>query len=428
MLRSVPWLSRSSFCALLALSGCSDDDSRDLFRPGPPLPECPNADYSTCDVRDGACQQRLLELAACVRGGEPPSDLQVDVLNEAEYAKLLREEAGDTPEPKAQHFNRALSLFGLAPLSGVPVDDQIEEQATHVAGQYLWEDRRIVIVDHGLPASSSDVNGVLLHEFVHALQDADHDLMTWPGPDVTWTFDSSLAASTVFEGEASFYETRVAAPLLGLDHERVDFEGAFQNFMDRALVRAFDSSLRLTQSYRTVPYGIGALQAFHAWEGNGPSGLDPLWSNPPLTMQRVLAETFGRNTPQESAVEIPAPEVPEGLTLHGEDSLGAWGLCLVLTSREGVPSRVTQFVDQALTWRGDRFSVYTDDEASTYALWQLELESTKAAEAMDDFFDVLDVDHATAGKRVFVSYNPNDLPASAALTAWGESWLASGGD
>ncbi len=422
------WLSRGSLCALLALSGCSDDgDSRSLFQPGPALPECPDSDYSTCDVREDACQARLLELAACVRGNEVPATVPADVLTKDQYIRLLKKDAEE--EPKIQHFNRALSRFGLAPENGVPYEDQLDEEAELIVGEYRKEEGRIVVVNHGSTTTSSEINGNLLREFVHVLQDLEHDLTTWPNEEIAWTFDSRLAARTVVEGEASFYETRVSAPLRGLDHARIDFEATFEGFMERSLVRAFDSKLLRSQSHRTLPYGLGALQAFHAWEDGGPSGMEPLWADPPLTMQRVLAETFGRNTPQAAGAEIAPPDVPEGLTLHGDDTLGAWGLCLVLTKREDAAARVTDFIDDALKWRGDRFSVYTDADESTYALWQLELESSKAAKAMDDFFDELSsVEHATAGNRVFVSYNMNKLPASEALTAWGQAWLESSSD
>lgn len=416
-----------SLCVLV-LTSCGSDDGRSLFRPGPPLPECPSADYSTCDVREEACQERLLELAACVRGGEPPPDLRVDVLSKAAYTELLRKDAEGVEEPEVPHFSRALSVFGLAPASGVPLDDQIDEQAAFVAGAYCEEERRVIVVDHGLAQSSADVNAVLLHEFVHALQDAEHDLETWPGEDATLTFDASLAARTVVEGEASFYESRVAAPLLGLDYARVDFEAAFESFLDRAMVRAFSSSLLLSQSYRTIPYGMGALQTFRAWSEGGPRAVEPLWQDPPLTTQRVMSELFGRNTPQATGAELPAPEATEGLTLYGDEVLGAWGLCLVLTKRTGDPSRVADFVDEALGWRGDHLWVYSDEDGATYALWQLELESAKAAEAMEDFFAELPGEHGSAGTRVFFSYEVDAEAPSAELTASGESWLTSGGD
>lgn len=415
-----------SLCALLALAGCSGGDDRLTQSPGPPLPECPDADYSTCDVRDEACQERLLELAACVRGGSAPSTLTIDVVSTSQYVELLREESG--PQPKVPHESRALSLFGLAPFDGVPLDDQLEEQAAFVAGQYRPEEKRVLVVDHGRGAASPEVDAVLVHELVHALQDAERDLETWPGAETKWTFDSALAASTVSEGEASFYESRVSAPLLGLDYARVDFEAAFQSYQARALERSFDSALLLSQSFRTIPYGVGALRAFHAWEQDGPSGLEPLWSDPPLTMQRVLAEAFDRNTPQPAGVEIAEPTAPEGLTLVGDEVLGAWGLALVMTKRLGSASRVSETIPEALTWRGDHLWVYADDDERTYALWQLELESAKAARELDDFFEELRVEHAVSGRRVYASYNMNDRPASAALTEWGDAWLTSSGD
>lgn len=420
--------------AVIALPSCADDPEppsdapRFNLEPGPALAECPDADYSTCDVREQACQARLLELAACVRGDQAPRHLTIDVVSKDDYAELLRERAGGEPEPTVRHFSRALSRFGLAPANGAPTSEQIRDQVDAVAGEYSSDEQRVIIVDHGRPADSSYVDSVLVHEFVHALQDVEHDLPHWPSTDTVWTFDSTLAARTVTEGEASFYENRVAAPLFGLDASRVDFESAFQAFMDRSLVNALDGTLPLTQSHRTLPYGLGGLQAFHAWQNGGPTGVEPLWQDPPLTMHRVLAEVFGRNTPQRAGARIEPPVVSEELSLYDHDTLGAWGLCLALTKRAGEAARAADFIDRALAWRGDHLWVYSDAADNTYALWQLELESAEAAAAMDEFFAVLPIDHGTSGARVFASYNMNALPPRAELTQWGAAWLETPGE
>lgn len=419
-----------SLCWLLALSGCDGDDYQPRpveLPPGPPLPECPDADYAPCDVRERACQTRLAELAACLRRSEPLRDLRVDVLSEASYGELLQQENRDTPEPAIPHFHRALSRFGLAPFDGVPLQQQIDDTVTFVAGQYREDEKRVLIVDHGKPADSGATNAVLIHEFIHALQDAAHDLKAW-SDDAPRTFDSSLALRTVVEGEAEFYGQRAAVPLLGLDIEQVDFESALQARLDRRLIDAFDGKLLLTQSQRTISYGMGALRAFHAWQHGGPSGIEPLWHEPPLTMQRVMAELFARNAPQAAGVAMAAPVVSQELQPYADNVLGAWGLCLVLTQHAGNGAKAADFVDQALSWRGDHFWVYTNDARSTYALWQLELESPEAAQALDELFAALHVAHGSAGSRVFASYDMNERGPMPELTAWGKRWLDSGGD
>jgi hypothetical protein len=289
----------------------------------------------------------------------------------------------------------------------------------------------VIIVDHGRPASSGGTNAVLVHEFIHALQDAAHDLSVWPGVDAAdFGYDESLAARSVIEGEAEFYGDRAAAPLLGLDAEQVDFESKFQDALDRSLEKALEGESLLTQSNRSIPYGMGALQAFHAWQRGGPSGIEPLWREPPRTMQSIMARLWAENTPQADGVAILPPPLPPALQPYGDSTLGAWVLCMVLTKSHGDGARSADFIAQALTWRGDHLWVYTDvaTQKLTYALWQVELETEAAAQKLSEVFASLPVSYETAGTRVFASYNMNQQEPSAPLTEWGRSWLGSSRD
>lgn len=415
------------------LCGCDGDDYQPApseVAPGPPLVECPEADYSPCDVREASCQERLLSIAACVRDTEAPKNLRIDVMSESQYADFVRDARDSAPYDGVLHYSRALSLFGLAPFDGVSEQQAVEEQVAFVAGQYLSSDKRVIIVDHGRPADSGITNSVLVHEFVHALQDASYDLQVWPGRDEPYTFDSTLAARTVIEGEAEFYGDRVGAPLIGLDAEQVDFESKFQAALDRSLERALEGTSLLTQSHRTIPYGMGALQAFHAWQEGGPRGIEPLWQDPPRTMQSVMAKLFGQGAPQAEGVSIPTPVVPTDLQPYTDDVLGAWGLCLVLTKNHSASALAADFIGTASSWRGDHLWVYTDaaTQQLTYALWQVELETEDAARALSTVFEKLDVEHELLGARVFASYNMNGKEPSLPLSQWGRSWLKSGRD
>jgi len=209
-------------------------------------------------------------------------------------------------------------------------------------------------------------------------------------------------------------------PFLGLDIGEVDFEATMQKNLDDSVKAALDAEQLLPRSFATLPYGFGAMQAFRAWQRGGTRGMDPLWASPPRTMQRIMSELFGQNTPQDSGVDIAQPDVDD-LMLSGNITLGAWGLYLALT--KAGESDVTA---HALTWRGDRLWIYTNDQdLTTYVLWQLELESEEAANYFDVFFRrVAAATHACAGSRAFVSYAVDSPTESAELTAWGKTWLA----
>lgn len=415
--------------ALLALSGCGDGDNLPrvdvLSLPAPvPLPECPDVNYASCDIREPACQRQLTELTACLRQSEP-LDVPMDVISEDAYRELLRQGLeADTPS-KPDHMGYALSVLGLAPRGNAPASDLIEDRVRAVGGYYVPNAKRITIIDHGTPADSATTDTVLVHEIVHALQDADYDLATWPGHDASSSFDARLARSTLVEGEASFYQYRAAVPLFGLDIGAVDFEATIERHLAKSFERALSSAYRLPQSFSSITYGLGAQQAHAAWKSGGPRAIDARWATPPTTMQGVLCELFGMNEPQAAGIEIPEPAVP-GLSLAASEVLGAWGLYLFLADKPGAHP-----VERALGWRGDHLWVYAGPDAETYALWQIELDTEVAAGAIAlQLREALSYGAAieSGGARVYAAYSADDNAQSGLspppLAELGRAWLA----
>lgn len=415
------------FCPTLA--GCGDgDDPRPreppILHAPTPLPECPDADYRSCDVRDPACLKGLSQLAACLRHSEP-LDVPTELLTEDAYREQLLQSRADDG-PASPHFDRALSSFGLAPAQRPPVSAQIADRVANLGGYYDSVEKRIVIIDHGRPADGADTDALLVHELVHSLQDADYDLDHWPD-DEPRSFDAALARSTLVEGEATLYEYRAAAALFGLDIGEVDLESSLQHRLAGVLEEALQATSALSVSFRTLPYGMGALRAFAAWRQGGPRAIDALWAAPPRTMQSVMAELFGVNAPQDSGAEI-APPIIDQLTLDSDAVLGAW--CLYFIKMQAGAANA---LDSALSWRGDHLWVYTDASSSTYTLWQLEFDSAGAARSWKDFFDskhpptpvggAATFVSETAGTRVYVSYAYGGVSAAAPLTGWGTAWL-----
>jgi hypothetical protein len=407
-----------ALCAVVTSYGCSNSDAQrdavpSLSRPVP-LPECPDADVAACDIRDAACQKRLGELAACLRENAP-LDVPVELLTGPQYVERILQGVGNEPAPAIDHFNLALSKFGLANPNPAPVPDELRASVTDLGGVYSDQDKSIVIIDDGEVADVAFSDTVLVHELIHALQDADHDLSHWPD-DEPRSFDSELARHTVVEGEASFYQHRAAVPLFGLDINETDLEATLREQLARSLERSLFPE-QLSDAFRTVPYGMGALQTFFAWQQGGPRGTDPLWASPPRTMQRIMSELFDRNTPQEAGIDIAPPQI-DSFELDSDEVLGAWALYLVWAQTFDANA-----MERALAWRGDHFWVYTDENNATYSLWQLEFDGPEAAAAWNDFFGNLDVFHARNGSRVYVADGTISDGALPRLTTWGNAWL-----
>lgn len=414
--------------ASLFACGSSDDEGAPnapaMLAPSVPLPECPDHDYGVCDVREPDCQQRLASLAACIRGSEPLAELAIDVMTEVEYAEKLRQDSADTPEPTVDHFERALGMLQLAPEAGTTRAEDIANRVENVLGVYYNDEKRIIVIDHGEPADTAYIDATLVHEVVHALQDADYDLGNWP-TEPALTFDSRLVRRSVIEGEADFLGYRAVVPLLGLDIAEVDFDSALREHVLFVEGRLAESESLYRDSYATFPYGFGAMRAYHAWQEGGPRGLDAAWASPPGTTQQILSEQLGLNTPLASGLELAEPVV-EALTLTTRDTLGAWGLGLYLATR-GDPEPK----ERSLSWRGDRLSVFTDTVAEgdiapnppkTYLLWQLELESESMAQGLLQSLGSSCLG-ASAGTRAIISCDDSSSQGGSDLYAWGMSWL-----
>lgn len=381
--------------------------------------QCPNADYSLCDIRDAACETRIAGLAACLRGSQP-LDVHVDVLTEDEYTQQTLDAIANQPPSQLYHFYRVLALLKISAGRVGTLSAGVGAQVKQLAGVYEPDKKRIVIVDHGMPADSAFVDGVLLHESIHALQDADYDLSAWFKAHGNDTFDRTLALKSIVEGEARFYEMRASVPFHGDNPRTYNYSRYFGDARQAILSDVLQSPSPYDDSFLTFPYAMGASLIDAAWLAGGPPAVDPLWASPPLTTQRVMAEVLQPSSAQKTTIGIDDPQ-PSGLSLDSQDALGAWGLTLFF-SLQGADDGSAEA--HGLAWRADHFWVYTDDAHREYGLWQLELASEAEAQAFDAAAAQLggDVEHASSGTRAFVSLGVEG--SSTEVTTAAQSWLA----
>ena len=221
------------WCATLA-AGCGRDDGGG---PAPgvtlhPVPGCEAIDPAPCDVFDTSCQTRLLELAACMRGSSPGALPPISRMTEAEYTQyLMAELAAEEPDPDLDHFELGLEMLGLVAPGAFTPSSMAAAQAAAACGLLPPDDLDdIVLIDHGPRRAADDiqVNGTMLHELVHALQDRDQDLT--PGSTSTGTATMRRwRRGRSSRARPGFTRTRFRVSLLGLDPAAIDWSKHFDS-------------------------------------------------------------------------------------------------------------------------------------------------------------------------------------------------------
>jgi hypothetical protein len=367
---------------LFAGGGCGGDDGG---APPPvthfPVAGCESFDTAPCDVLTIDCQTRLFGLATCMRGSAAGPLPTITRMTEAEYAQLLMTRyTSAAPRPDPDHAERGLTLLGLVETGAFTPSAMAAARAGWVRGEYRSDTNDIVLVDHGEPAADVQVNGTLLHEFVHALQDRDADLPTWFETHAT-SFDRTLAAMSVVEGEARMHQERFGASLLGLDPSAVDWPRAFDNRVAGAEAWVLEQPSPYLASYSAFPYEHGARLLSPRFAAFGPQAVTETFTTPPPSTRALMVEPASPAVPAGPA--LAPPTTPPDWTLIDSDTLGSWGLFLMLSSV--TPAEAAR--REALGWRGDHLWIYgaTAPLVSTAVVWKVSFADEATATTMLPF-------------------------------------------
>jgi hypothetical protein len=383
LLKNLPRLFLASG-VLAAASGCSDEEI-------PPNPDdllaepgnCGAYAHEPCDVTLVDCQTRLAEIAACQWGGPGTEALlpPIAVVSEDEARSRLTELSSDAEEPPTA-FDDVFVLLGFTEPGDLSVEAEVNRTVELTAAYYGFEARTITVIDRADDTRGfTDVNATLLHEFVHALQNEEHDLLDLQ-TQIVPTFDGFTAVENLFEGEASFHETisylaQEQLPLSSLVFDRLFSFGRAQSEMDIfAQPGAFNTARAL------MPYVYGPAWAYAVWTTGGSPALQERYdpSRVPESsldiMRLALGKTnFGRpitDFPMDNVFFLGAPPADDAEVVPiGTDRLGAF--TVYVAGRLNGDAILAQ--DAALAWRGDQLDVFELDAGGSAGRWTLIFES-----------------------------------------------------
>jgi len=321
-----------------------------------------------CDVREAACQLIVHDVVRCLTNDQRPlRPPPVRIVSEKELSSVVTAVPIAVAE-RARKRLTALSWFGLAapPEPGAKMRNPL--------GFYSYRDREIYLSGEAAAASADAAFFTLVHELVHAAQDAEGELGA--AREATPPWDQVLARRALLEGEARYYTDRAQASVRGFRTDAM--RRAYADDVEGALLGAMRSPAVMQQvgELFELPFGARwtALDTTHV-----ASALRGQSSQPSATCE-VMGLTCSRMSPI-------APQWParvEDLELAFSERLGHW-LMGVFLARVLRPPRTFHSWQSCLV--GDSFAVYEMGETPLVAVWSLEFTDVMTALEIQQQFD-----------------------------------------
>lgn len=340
--------------ALLGANGCSEDEST-------------NCTHRVCDVREDSCIQFVAEVVSCQRGVplvRPP-------VRFVTTEDLLAEQEAPTAEELEldRDYWAGEALVGLMPEGYDPADTAADSISQFVAF-YSWVDEEIIILSDAIDDEESAYR-TLVHEMIHAQQDADYDLDTLWARYAT-SFPRSLGVRAAVEGEAVLYTALADLEREDISPNEVDWNAWFSNWQGDMLTEGLRTDFPSLSVTALFPYAFGSEQVYLAWDRDGLDGVRAYVQTPPDSVRQVMAG-FDRRPPEvfNRDMELEPREVPvlPGHTYLGGGGQDSWLLNAMLQRRAGLAVGWTFGVSVI---EADHLSIWrNDDTGERVAVWRL---------------------------------------------------------
>lgn len=304
------------------------------------------------------------------RALSPRAEVPLSFLNEIEMEETLRVRYS---EEKLRSERLPLDVLGLLP------DTTVEIQTGAPAGIYVTEwEQLYVLIDR--PENDIEMQTLLAHAYVHALQDQHFDL---EGMNTrAQTTDERLALQALIEGDAT-----LATALYGNDElSSADWDRLTVLIIEAEQPHVSDelADCGAWASLQRFPYHEGRTFAAALYEQGGWDAINSSYTNPPRSTEQVLhpsryvvVESDAGQLDQPSPVVVPdlGPVLGEEWQLLVEDTLGEFITSLYL--EQGLPEERAR--DIADGWDGDTLNVWQRDNGTRLHVWRTIWDTTTEA-------------------------------------------------
>lgn len=333
-----------------------------------------------CDPRDADCVVAVAETVACQRDSEvfvPEVRFATSEEIFAEFEPTSAEELA-----RAKHYYAGEALVGLMPAGYDPTDERADSLAQAVA-LYQSGSGTIVILTDREPSDPKQAYSTLLHEMVHAYQDAEYDLEALWYRQAT-SFDRSLGYRAAIEGEAEFRQMHADAQVRGFALGEIDWPATFGNFQSAMLEEAEETDQPSLTARSFFPYAFGGEMMHRAAEAGDQPRVREIALNPPDSVRHVmLGYEAGEPGDFNRDAELSPRAVPvvPGHAYLGGSAQGAWLINAMLQRTAGSDARWHVALAETAA---DELSVFMNaDTGEHIAVWRIVEDAPALRSALD---------------------------------------------
>lgn len=350
----------------------------------PPLPQRP------LSPRLKTLRERAMEEASRVRGLDWLGEVGMTELSGWEYGTRTREIADVLGTEDLKALSRLAVAGGMLPEGTDLASLAVSFTAATAGATYSPLDKQVLLVSEG-PKGFRD-EGLLAHEFVHALQDQHFDLLRL----ITarpFSFDREEAAFAVVEGDAVSVERRVEqgdAWSRKTLEEVAREEDERYSLYRRGVGALFPPLLTETFIFRYRD-GLRFVEAMR--RARPPVRLDDVFRRPPASSEQVLhpEKYLANEQPREVSVDAEG-FADEGWRLAATTPLGEVGVRGLLMA--GVPAEEARRA--AAGWGGDRAFLFEREGRAPLFVWKTVWDTGRDAQEFFRAYNALLAGRASA--------------------------------
>lgn len=303
-----------------------------------------------------AIYSQINQQVRAIRGLDEKTPVQPTILSKAEMAALLTKQvAADSPPASVAAYERLYHALGVLPKGDKLTDVYGNLLESQVAGLYVPTDKKLYVVSKG--GGVGPIEKVYYsHEYTHALQDQNFDLVGFQPDSLADQGDRQLARQAVVEGDA--YVTMTYWLQQNLPPA------------DLGAVLAAGNDPQAQQALQQIPPLVASQILFAALQGTvwalglqlkgGYPAIDAAFADPPDSTEQILHADKWANREKPIDVKLPADlatKMGAGWSVglqdtFGEHQLGTWITAAVPTG--GLPEPPPE---SAAGWGGDRMAL-----------------------------------------------------------------------
>lgn len=380
----------------LLVAGCTDPDD------GVEQSACA---YVVCSTDDADCIKRVAEVVGCHLDRETLYPTVRFLTAEQVLAEMEDAATPLTAEQERDNddYLKMQVLLGLMPEGYSPAQADAD-YLRNFAAYYSPEQKHIVIISDRAARDLERDYSVLVHEMVHAYQDAAWDLTALQEAHA-YTYDRSLGVRALIEGDAVLYQSLAVVELSGNDPLEVDWWSYFKDWQDDSLKRAFETETPALDTAARFPYAFGGEFVLNAWQDGGVSRVEDLWMSPPDSVRQVVGgyDAWPEQFPNGDALFDPQAiaVMPPNYEFVGGGHEGVWSINAMLQRTAGGGRWSSKLEDIS----ADYLASWRWNDSVVVAMWRIRSEQP---------FELLNA-LRTAGSR-WVAVDIDDLPTTHLVT------------